>query len=119
MCLASAWRQMAREKACVEAAASAVVRCSSSSSLVEGSQTIASTCGCPVVSVPVLSKQTVLIPAIRSRTSPLRNSTPRSAARPSAAQTAIGVARPSAQGQAMRTTDNAASSPRSHPPVRP
>ena len=59
----------------------------------------------PSVTVPVLSRSTTVErPMAASNTSPPLNRTPSSAARPVPAMIAAGVARPSAQGHAMRTT---------------
>ncbi len=60
--------------------------------------------GRPRVSVPVLSKTTVSTRAACSRASALRSRIPASAARPVPTMIAVGVARPSAHGQAMTTT---------------
>ena len=63
------------------------------------------TAGTPRVSVPVLSKTTVSIARAVSSASASRKRTPRSAAAPMPTITAVGVARPSAQGQAMMSTE--------------
>ena len=55
----------------------------------------------PEVRVPVLSKTIVVIDDIFSRTSPPLMRIPYEAATPVPTITAVGVARPSAQGQAM------------------
>ena len=58
----------------------------------------------PSVSVPVLSKIITSIFGIRSSTSALLINIPSSAARPKPTETAIGTARPMAQGQATAST---------------
>ena len=60
--------------------------------------------GSPLVSVPVLSKTTVLSFLAFSTYSPLRKSTPYSAPLPTPARMAVGVAIPKAQGQAISNT---------------
>ena len=78
----------------------------------------------PVVSVPVLSKATSVTRADCSIASPLRNRIPDSAPRPLPTMTAVGVASPRAQGQAMIRTATAAcnavatSAPDSSQPTR-
>ena len=58
----------------------------------------------PSVRVPVLSSTTVSTPATRSSTSPPRSNSPLRAPTEDATRTAVGVARPSAQGQATTRT---------------
>ena len=60
--------------------------------------------GLPSVSVPVLSRTTALTEPSRSSASALRNRTPFSAPLPVPTMIEVGVARPSAQGQAMIST---------------
>ena len=67
--------------------------------------TMCVTVGLPSVIVPVLSSSTVRVFASRSSASPLRMRIPYSAALPVPTRIAVGVARPSAQGQAMISTD--------------
>ena len=62
------------------------------------------TTGRPSVMVPVLSKTTVVTLAPISSAVPLRMKMPRRAAAPVPAMIAVGVARPSAHGQAISTT---------------
>mmetsp|Transcript_11513 Transcript_11513/g.29487 ORF Transcript_11513/g.29487 Transcript_11513/m.29487 type:complete len:223 (-) Transcript_11513:620-1288(-) len=62
------------------------------------------TTGRPDVSVPVLSNTTVSTPEAVSRTSPPRMSSPLRAAAEVPTRTAVGVARPSAQGHATTST---------------
>ena len=62
----------------------------------------------PVVRVPVLSRTTVLIRRIGSSERALLTRMPSSAPRPTAATSAVGVARPSAHGQATTRTATAA-----------
>ena len=57
--------------------------------------------GVPAVSVPVLSKTTVVMPLIFSRTSPPLIRQPKEAAIPVPTITAVGVAKPKAHGQAI------------------
>ena len=64
--------------------------------------------GRPAVSVPVLSNATTATPCKACNASPLRNSTPSSAARPVPTMIDVGVANPIAQGQAMIRTDTPA-----------
>ena len=73
--------------------------------------TIATTFGLPSVSVPVLSTTSVSIFSMRSSASAFLISTPACAPRPTPTMIDIGVARPSAQGQAMMRTLTAATRP--------
>jgi hypothetical protein len=66
--------------------------------------------GLPAVSVPVLSSATTSVDFSDCSASPLRNSTPSSAARPVPTMIEVGVARPMAQGQAMISTATALTS---------
>ena len=66
--------------------------------------------GLPTVSVPVLSKAMSVTSRSVCSASPLRNSTPSSAARPVPVMIAAGVASPMAQGQAMMSTATALTS---------
>ena len=68
--------------------------------------TIAVTAGLPSVSVPVLSTTSVSTFSIRSSASAFLISTPACAPRPTPTMIDIGVASPSAQGQAMISTDD-------------
>ena len=61
--------------------------------------------GEPAVSVPVLSNTTVVILLILSRTSPPLISMPKEAAIPVPTITAVGVASPRAQGQAITSVE--------------
>ncbi len=69
-----------------------------------------STAGLPSVSVPVLSTTSVSTFSMRSSASAFRISTPACAPRPTPTMIDIGVARPSAHGQAMMSTATAATS---------
>ena len=69
--------------------------------------TSAVTLGLPSVSVPVLSTTSVSTLAKRSSASAFLISTPACAPRPVPTMIDIGVARPSAQGQAMISTETA------------
>ena len=62
------------------------------------------TVGCPRVTVPVLSNTIVRILYARSSASPPLIRIPLAAPTPVPTMTAVGVARPSAQGQAMTST---------------
>ena len=73
--------------------------------------TIAVTFGLPSVSVPVLSTTSVSTFSMRSSASAFLISTPACAPRPTPTMIDIGVARPSAQGQAMMRTATAATRP--------
>ncbi len=73
--------------------------------------TMATTFGLPSVSVPVLSTTSVSIFSMRSSASAFLISTPACAPRPTPTMIDIGVARPSAQGQAMMSTLTAATRP--------
>ena len=66
--------------------------------------------GRPLVSVPVLSTATTWASRRVCKASPLRNSTPNSAARPVPTMMEVGVASPMAQGQAMISTATALTS---------
>ena len=70
----------------------------------------------PVVAVPVLSIRIVSIRRVDSSTAGPRIRTPSCAPRPVPTSSAVGVARPSAQGQAMISTATAAANAR---PVSP
>ena len=63
--------------------------------------------GLPIVSVPVLSNATILRRCACSSTCGSFIKIPKRAATPVPAIMAAGVARPSAQGQAMTSTDTA------------
>ena len=73
--------------------------------------TMATTFGLPSVSVPVLSTTSVSTFSMRSSASAFLISTPACAPRPTPTMIDIGVARPSAQGQAMMSTLTAATRP--------
>ena len=73
--------------------------------------TTATTFGLPSVSVPVLSTTSVSTFSMRSSASAFLISTPACAPRPTPTMIDIGVASPSAQGQAMISTLTAATSP--------
>ncbi len=82
-------------------------RRSTSASRQPGAATVRSKRGRPSVRVPVLSTINVSTRHICSMAAALRNSTPCVAPRPVATMMDIGVARPSAQGQAMIRTATA------------
>ena len=75
--------------------------------------------GFPSVTVPVLSSTTVVMSPARCSASPPLISTPSSAPLPVATITAVGTARPIAQGQAMISTATPAARPRTTPPSPP
>ena len=77
-----------------------------------GAGSTATTFGLPSVSVPVLSMTSVSIFSMRSSASAFLISTPACAPRPTPTMIDIGVARPSAQGQAMISTLTAATRPK-------
>ncbi|OPX70506.1 MAG: hypothetical protein A4E36_00474 [Methanoregulaceae archaeon PtaB.Bin009] len=66
------------------------------------------TAGFPLVRVPVLSKTTVFTWSAVSSASPFLTRTPSSAPLPTPTVTAVGVARPSAHGQATTRTETRA-----------
>ena len=74
--------------------------------------------GLPSVSVPVLSKATSLTARICSIACASRTRMPRRAASPVPTMKVAGVARPSAQGQAMTSTDTACSVAAAQSPLR-
>ena len=76
-----------------------------------GRRRSAVTAGLPSVSVPVLSTTSVSTFSMRSSASAFLISTPACAPRPTPTMIDIGVARPSAHGQAMISTATAATSP--------
>ena len=73
--------------------------------------TICTRAGLPSVKVPVLSITSVSTFSIRSSASAFLISTPSPAPLPTPTMIDIGVAKPSAQGQAMISTETAATSP--------
>ncbi len=87
-------------------------RRSTSSASKPGAGTIAVTLGLPSVSVPVLSITSVSTRSMRSSATAFLISTPISAPRPMPTMIDMGVARPSAQGQAMMSTLTAATRPK-------
>ena len=84
-------------------------RSSADSSMPPSAATVVSA-GLPSVSVPVLSTTSVSTCSSTSSASALRSSTPSSAPRPVPTMIDIGVARPSAHGQAMISTATALTS---------
>ena len=89
---------------------SPAARRSTSSWVKPGAASTPVSVGLPKVSVPVLSTTRVSTEARRSSAAALRTSTPACAPRPVATMIEIGVASPSAQGQAMMSTLTAATS---------
>ena len=110
---------MAPENGCSLGNATAAAAASNSRSPVPGAGRTCCTCGRPSVRVPVLSTTRVSAVLSTSMAVASRNSTPRLAPRPVATMIDIGVARPSAQGQAMMSTDTALSSARVRPGAGP
>ena len=102
---------MARASGCSLALSAAAASASSSSAVVAGvAASIATTRGRPSVRVPVLSTSRVVAWASRSSASASFTSTPAWAPRPMPVTSETGVARPSAQGQAMMSTATALTS---------
>ena len=98
----------ARAIGCSEASSSAPASRSSSSSSVSGAVTTSRKVIRPVVTVPVLSSTTVSTRRVDSSTSGPRIRMPSCAPRPVPTMSAVGVASPRAQGQAMMRTATAA-----------
>ena len=84
---------------------------SSSSSLTPGAGLSATTLGLPSVNVPVLSATSVSTFSSRSSASAFLIRTPACAPRPTPTMIDIGVAKPNAHGQAMISTETAATRP--------
>ncbi len=114
---AAASRAMACPIGCSDASSTAPESRSTSSSLVPS--TVVTVCSrmVPVVSVPVLSKTTTRTCRAASSARALLTRMPSSAPRPTAASSAVGVARPSAQGHA--TTSTATAAPPAAVPAQP
>src|SRR5699024_10842824 len=93
---------------CSEESSTAPARRSSSARSVPSSVTTSVRVILPVVTVPVLSSTTVSTLRVDSSTSGPLMSTPIWAPRPVPTSRAVGVARPSAQGQAITSTATAA-----------
>ena len=104
----SAAAARARPIGCSEAFSSAPTRSSASSPSTSSAATTSTTDMVPVVTVPVLSSTTVSTRRVDSSTSGPLMSRPSCAPRPVPTSSAVGVARPSAQGHAMISTDTAA-----------
>ena len=99
------WR--ARAGAPSRARRLAAMRSTSSARRAGRSGTTSVTAGRPTVSVPVLSTTSVSMRPARSSAAALRMSTPARAPAPLPTMIAVGVARPSAQGQAITSTATA------------
>ena len=93
---------------CSDRLSSAAARRSTVARSCPGTTRMSVTRGVPSVSVPVLSKTMVSTAASRSSGSPPLIRMPAAAPRPLATITAVGTARPMAQGQAMINTATAA-----------
>ena len=104
----------AEASGCSLPCSSDAAKVSSASAVTPASGNTARSSGLPCVSVPVLSKSSVSTSASCSSTSALRMSRPACAPRPVATMIDIGVASPSAHGQAMITTDTALTSACAH-----
>ena len=111
---AVAARTIASASGCSLERSSDAVHCRRSSSATGdvGTITRSVTSGFPSVTVPVLSSTTVVRSPARCSASPPLISTPSSAPLPLATITAVGTARPMAQGQAMISTATAAAKAR-------
>ena len=83
----------------------------------KGHGTAAINCGWPMVSVPVLSNATTLTPCATSKASASLIKMPRLAAAPVPTMMAVGVASPSAHGQAITSTATAFRIARSQSPL--
>ncbi len=105
---ASAPRTIASASGCSEPRSSVAASRSTSASSCPASGSTATSSGLPTVSVPVLSRISVSTLAKVSSASAFLISTPACAPRPVAVMIDIGVASPSAQGQAMISTEIAA-----------
>ena len=103
-------RTMAAASGCSLCRSTDAATRSSRSGVTPGAGSRSASAGRPWVSVPVLSNTTVSMPWADSSTSAPRISTPSSAPRPVPTISAVGVASPSAHGQAMMSTATAASS---------
>ena len=99
----------ARASGCALCACSAAAACSTDTSSTPGTPSIRVRRGWPSVSVPVLSKATVSTRCAISSASASLMRMPCRAATPVPAMMAAGVARPSAQGQAITSTATACS----------
>jgi hypothetical protein len=105
-------RTIASASGCSLPRSTLAARRSRSSSANPAAGTMAVTAfGLPSVSVPVLSTTSVSTFSIRSSASAFLIRTPACAPRPTPTMIDIGVARPSAQGQAMMSTETAATRP--------
>ncbi|MDT4842085.1 hypothetical protein FQZ97_759720 [compost metagenome] len=100
----------ARASGCALCACSALAACSTASSSTPAAASITRSRGWPTVSVPVLSKATVSTRCAISSACASLIRMPCCAATPVPAMMAVGVARPSAQGQAITSTATACSS---------
>ena len=99
---------MARATGCSEAFSSAPTMASASASATPSTVTTDSSSIVPVVIVPVLSRTMVSTRRVLSSTSGPLISSPSCAPRPVPTSSAVGVARPRAQGQPMIRTETAA-----------
>ena len=105
-------RNATRQRMRTELLAAAAAYFNSDSCSTPGNVAISTTRGRPSVRVPVLSNTTVVIDAAASIAEASLNSNPLSAPRPDATITAVGVAKPSAQGHATTSTAVKAERPR-------
>ncbi len=95
---------MARAMGCSDFCSREATSASTSASLKPGATSRSVSSGLPLVRVPVLSRATTRASCSVCSASPLRKSTPSSAALPVPTMMLTGVARPMAQGQAIIST---------------
>ncbi len=107
----AAARTIAAARTCPETWSRLAARVRISSGGSEPAGTTSVTAGCPAVSVPVLSRISVVHRARRSSTPPLLTTTPRRAAADSPETRATGAARISGHGVATTRTATARSAP--------
>lgn len=100
---------MARASGCSELCSRAAAKCSASAE-VRPRTSVSVTCGWPQVSVPVLSRASTVSFSARSSASAFLTRMPARAPWPVPTMIAVGVASPSAHGQAMTSTATALTS---------
>ena len=106
---------MAAARGCSDGASAEAAARSRSSAETPAAHTASTTEGVPRVMVPVLSSTTVFTPWAVCRASAVFAKMPARAPRPVPTMTAVGVARPSAHGHEMTSTDTACESAVSSP----
>ncbi|CAB4764195.1 unannotated protein [freshwater metagenome] len=114
--LSTAAAAIALPTGCSEASSSAPTRRRTSGSLVLDAEMTSSSCILPEVMVPVLSNTMVSISRVDSKISGPLMRIPNCAPRPVPTSSAVGVASPSAHGQAIINTETAALKAVSVPP---